>query len=158
MTMDEVQLEPGLLGAVKRAVDNDPVRQNGRFVLTGSANLLLMQRVSETLAGRATYVSLWPLSRGERLGGGSPGMWTELLSAPAQDWPNLIESRTSAAGDWRKEARAGSCSTAAVKCSGCQRTFSPSRGDRCCRLLNPVPQRTFRRHEGLPTGPHAIPK
>ncbi len=115
MTLDEVQLEPGLLGAVKRAVDNDPVRQNGRFVLTGSANLLLMQRVSETLAGRATYVSLWPLSRGERLGGGSPGMWTELLSAPAQDWPGLIESRTSAAGDWRKEASMGGYPTPALE-------------------------------------------
>ena len=56
LTVDEVQREPDLLLAVKRAVDADRPRQNGRFVLTGSANLLLMHRVSESLAGRATYV------------------------------------------------------------------------------------------------------
>ena len=52
LTIDEVQREPDLLLAVKRAVDEDRPRRNGRFVLTGSANLLLMRRVSETLAGR----------------------------------------------------------------------------------------------------------
>ena len=68
LTLDEVQREPNLLLAVKRAVDEDRPRRNGRFLLTGSANLLLMERVSETLAGRATYVNLWPLCRRERLG------------------------------------------------------------------------------------------
>ena len=64
LTLDEVQREPELLLAVKRVVDEDRPRRNGRFVLTGSANLLLMNRVSETLAGvRATYVNLWPLTR-----------------------------------------------------------------------------------------------
>ncbi len=66
-----MQREPDLLLAVKRAVDEGRPRHNGRFVLTGSANLLLMRRVSETLAGRATYVNLWPLSRRERLGRGA---------------------------------------------------------------------------------------
>ncbi|HOP48966.1 MAG TPA: AAA family ATPase, partial [Desulfobacteraceae bacterium] len=41
VTLDEVQREPDLLLAVKRAIDSD--RQPGRFLLTGSANLLLMQ-------------------------------------------------------------------------------------------------------------------
>jgi hypothetical protein len=41
VTLDEVQREPGLLLAVKRAIDND--RRSGRFILTGSANLLLMR-------------------------------------------------------------------------------------------------------------------
>ena len=50
---DEVQREPGLLTAVKRAIDRD--RRPGRFLLTGSANLLLMRQVSESLAGRASY-------------------------------------------------------------------------------------------------------
>ena len=54
------------LRAVKRAVDEDRPRRNGRFVLTGSADLLFMNRVSETLAGRATYVTLWPLTRRDR--------------------------------------------------------------------------------------------
>ena len=51
LTVDEVQREPDLLLAVKRAVDEDRPRRNGRFILTGSANLLLMHRVSESLAG-----------------------------------------------------------------------------------------------------------
>lgn len=66
LILDEVQREPDLLLAVKRAVDEDRPRRNGRFVLTGSANLLLMHRISETLAGRATYVNLWPLTRVRR--------------------------------------------------------------------------------------------
>jgi len=56
ITIDEVQREPGLLRAVKRAIDKD--RAAGRFLLTGSANLLLMRSVSESLAGRASYLTL----------------------------------------------------------------------------------------------------
>jgi predicted AAA+ superfamily ATPase len=54
VTLDEVQREPELLRAVKRAIDRD--RTPGRFLLTGSANLLLMRQVSESLAGRASYM------------------------------------------------------------------------------------------------------
>ena len=50
LVLDEVQRARDLLIAVKRAVDEDPKRTPGRFVLTGSANLLLMERVGETLA------------------------------------------------------------------------------------------------------------
>ena len=107
LTLDEVQREPELLLAIKRAVDEDRPRRTGRFVLTGSANLLLMHRVSETLAGRATYVNLWPLTRRERLGAGVPGIWTELLSAPVPEWIDLVESRSSAPADWRDEVRGG---------------------------------------------------
>ena len=60
-TLDEIQREPTLLSAVKRSVDRE--RRPGRFLLTGSANLLLMQRVSESLAGRASYLALWPMTR-----------------------------------------------------------------------------------------------
>ena len=63
VTLDEVQREPDLLLAVKRAVDAG--RRPGRFLLTGSANLLLMRRVSETLAGRAVYCQLPGLTWGE---------------------------------------------------------------------------------------------
>jgi predicted AAA+ superfamily ATPase len=45
--------------AVKRAIDRD--RRPGRFLLSGSANLLLMRQVSESLAGRASYLTLWHL-------------------------------------------------------------------------------------------------
>ena len=118
LTLDEVQREPDLLLAVKRVVDEDRPRRNGRFLLTGSANLLLMQRVSESLAGRATYVNLWPLCRRERLGRGTPGIWSELLATPVADWPGLFESRDETPADWRTEARASGYPTPAVELSG----------------------------------------
>ena len=115
LILDEVQREPDLLLAVKRAVDEDRPRRNGRFILTGSANLLLMHRVSESLAGRATYVNLWPLTRRERLGLGVPGIWDELLSEPVSEWVDLIESRPSFPADWRDEVRVGGYPTPAVE-------------------------------------------
>ena len=61
--LDEVQKAPELLPAVKIAVDRDPGRY--RFVLSGSANLLVMKQVSESLAGRAVYFILDPMTVGE---------------------------------------------------------------------------------------------
>jgi predicted AAA+ superfamily ATPase len=69
MLIDEAQRAPQLMIAVKKAVDDDPER---RFVLSGSANLLLMKRVSETLAGRATYHVLYPPTWSEWQGNGVP--------------------------------------------------------------------------------------
>ncbi len=80
LTLDEVQREPGLLTAVKRAIDRD--RRPGRFLLTGSTNLLLMRQVSESLAGRASYLTLWPMTRREQLGLARAGRWDELLATP----------------------------------------------------------------------------
>ena len=65
VTLDEVQRAPQLLLAVKRAVDER--RKAGDFVLTGSANLLLMGRVADTLAGRAIYLELPPFCPAEWL-------------------------------------------------------------------------------------------
>jgi uncharacterized protein len=62
-TIDEVQRAPELLRAIKRSVDED--RRAGRFLLTGSANLLALPQVSESLAGRMEIVTLLPLSRAE---------------------------------------------------------------------------------------------
>ena len=76
VTLDEVQREPELLRAVKRAIDRR--RTPARFLLTGSANLLLMRRVSETLAGRASYLTLWPMTRREQRGSGRCGAWDDL--------------------------------------------------------------------------------
>jgi predicted AAA+ superfamily ATPase len=81
LVLDEVQRASGLLIAIKCAVDNDTRHTRGRFILTGSANLLMMQRISETLAGRAVYVTLWPFTRRERMGLGQSGLWGELLAA-----------------------------------------------------------------------------
>ena len=107
LTLDEVQREPDLLLTVKRAVDEDRPRRPGRFLLTGSANLLLMQRVSETLAGRATYVTLWPLARREGLGMGTPGVWSRLLATPCAEWPNILDDEASPIADWRELTRIG---------------------------------------------------
>lgn len=61
--LDEVQRAPGLFPAIKAEVDRD--RQPGRFLMTGSANLLSLPRLSESLAGRMEILTLWPLSQGE---------------------------------------------------------------------------------------------
>ena len=61
--VDEVQRAPDLLRAIKKTIDVD--RRPGRFLLTGSANLLTLPQVSESLAGRMQVVNLLPLSRAE---------------------------------------------------------------------------------------------
>jgi predicted AAA+ superfamily ATPase len=80
VVIDEVQKAPGLLAAVKVQVDRDLRR---RFVLSGSANLLLMKKVTESLAGRCLYFDLMPFSLGE-----------EEMKAPG-DWldPAFFENR-----------------------------------------------------------------
>jgi len=72
--IDEVQRLPELLLSVKRSVDRDPAP--GRFLLTGSANLLAMRRTGETLAGRAAWLDLLPMS------------WSEIERRPS---PRTIE-------------------------------------------------------------------
>jgi predicted AAA+ superfamily ATPase len=112
ITLDEVQREPDLLLAVKRAIDSD--RRPGRFLLTGSANLFLMQGISESLAGRASYLTLWPMTRREQRELGRCGLWEELIAASDAHWLDLF--RTDAAGpeDWQALARRGGFPTPAV--------------------------------------------
>ena len=62
--IDEVQRAPDLVLAIKHSVDENP--RSGRFLLTGSANLLTIATVRESLAGRVEIVPLYPLSRSER--------------------------------------------------------------------------------------------
>jgi predicted AAA+ superfamily ATPase len=64
--LDEVQRCPELLVALKRNVDEQ--RRPGRFILSGSANLALLGHVTETLAGRAGYFTLHPMTRREQRG------------------------------------------------------------------------------------------
>jgi hypothetical protein len=113
LVLDEVQREADVVLAIKRAVDEDRPRRPGRFVVTGSANLLLMKRVSESLAGRASYLTLWPLTRRERLGLGQAGLWSELLATPVGEWRELVLDHPPHAGDWRHEARIGGYPTPA---------------------------------------------
>lgn len=64
--IDEAQRCPELFIAVKRAVDRR--RRPGQFVLSGSANLSLLGAVTESLAGRALYLTLTPFTRREAQG------------------------------------------------------------------------------------------
>jgi predicted AAA+ superfamily ATPase len=105
LTVDEVQREPDLLRAVKRAIDRR--RRPGQFLITGSANLLLMRRVSESLAGRASYLTLWPMTRREQKGLGRCGLWEELLAARDEEWLDLLASQPEERDDWRRLARRG---------------------------------------------------
>jgi predicted AAA+ superfamily ATPase len=63
MFIDEVQRAPELLLAIKAEVDRVP--GPGRFLLTGSADVLAMARVADALPGRMEIIELWPFSQGE---------------------------------------------------------------------------------------------
>jgi hypothetical protein len=94
--LDEVQRAPQILLAVKRAVDTG--RRAGDFILTGSANLLLMKQVAETLAGRAIYLDLppfCPTEWQERKGALSP---LDRLFAADFDWREWPDEP----GDWTR--------------------------------------------------------
>ncbi|HEX6536667.1 MAG TPA: ATP-binding protein [Gemmatimonadaceae bacterium] len=101
LVLDEVQRVPDLLLAIKRAVDDADQRIPGQFLLTGSANLLMMRHVADSLAGRALYVQMLPLTRREQLGLGATGIWDALLGTPVNDWYALVESQTVPDEPWR---------------------------------------------------------
>lgn len=61
--IDEIQRAPALLLAIKKSVDED--RRSGRFLLTGSANLMALPLVADSLAGRMETLTLYPLARCE---------------------------------------------------------------------------------------------
>jgi predicted AAA+ superfamily ATPase len=75
VTLDEIQRAPGVLPAIKMSVDRD--RRPGRFLLTGSADLLLLPLVSESPAGRMELVRLYPLTEAEKER--KPGRFLERL-------------------------------------------------------------------------------
>ena len=64
--IDEIQRAPQLLLAIKKSVDED--RRPGRFLLTGSANLMTLPTVADSLAGRMEMLTLLPLSQSEMRG------------------------------------------------------------------------------------------
>jgi len=88
VTIDEVQRAPALLLAVKRRVDT--ARRPGALLLTGSANLALMDRVAESLAGRAIYLDLPGFCPAEWAGEPAAALGLDALFAgkfSAADWP-----------------------------------------------------------------------
>lgn len=107
MTLDEVQRSPSLLHAIKRRVD---LRRNpGQFLLTGSANLALMGKISESLAGRAVYKTLLPMTAAEKAGRGACGIWEVLCKTPS-----ALSRESCPPFDWRKAAVRGGFPPAAL--------------------------------------------
>lgn len=63
LAIDEVQRVPEIFRAMKKLVDND--RKPGKYLLTGSANIMLVPKLSESLAGRIEILHLYPFSQNE---------------------------------------------------------------------------------------------
>ncbi len=66
LALDEIQRAPELFLPIKREVDKR--RKPGRFLLSGSANMMLLPKLSESLAGRMEILTLFPFSQGELAG------------------------------------------------------------------------------------------
>ena len=77
LIVDEVQRVPELFIAIKRLVDEN--RRPGRYLLTGSANVFLLPRLNESLAGRLEVTQLHPLAQGE-IEGIAPDLLDRLFS------------------------------------------------------------------------------
>lgn len=96
-TIDKVQCAPDLLRAIKRSMDKD--RRPGRFVLMGSANILAMPAIAESLAGRMEVVTLLPLCQAEILkiaswsstGGGFHTTVTRISMRPISSLKMMLE-------------------------------------------------------------------
>jgi len=63
ITIDEAQRYPDIFQIIKMEIDKN--RKPGKFLLSGSANFLLLKNISESLAGRAVYFTLHPFTRRE---------------------------------------------------------------------------------------------
>ena len=66
-----------------------------------------MRRVAESLAGRASYLTLWPMTRRELRGLGRCGIWEELLATPEAEWRDVVAAQPGEPDDWRELARRG---------------------------------------------------
>jgi predicted AAA+ superfamily ATPase len=87
--IDEIQRGgDALLLAIKYLVDRD--NSKGQFVLSGSTRFLTVPTLSESLAGRAVFVELWPFAAAERFG--TRGDFCELLFAGRQSFSGAAES------------------------------------------------------------------
>ena len=102
--IDEIQRAPDLLLAIKKTVDED--YRPGRFLLTGSANVLTLPRVADSLAGRMETIQMLPLARAE-IEGRTPTFLERLFDGKLQGEPG---------GDRRRRSRpARACSAAFPK-------------------------------------------
>ena len=63
--LDEIQYSPELMSVIKRRIDHN--KKPGQYWLTGPQNLSLLKNASESLAGRAAILSLFPMTMSERI-------------------------------------------------------------------------------------------
>ena len=120
-TIDEIQRVPALLHEIKREVDRS--RRRGRFLLTGSANLLLMRSVSESLTGRAIYINLYPFVSGERRGDGTVPPWSDVLAVRrAATVVDRLAVEPGTRVDWRRVVLSGGMPPAALARSARERS------------------------------------
>lgn len=85
--IDEIQRVPDLLLAIKKTVDDD--YRPGRFLLTGSANVLTLPRIADSLAGRMETLQMLPLARAE-IEGRTPTFLERLFEGKLQGQRNAI--------------------------------------------------------------------
>ena len=85
--LDEVQKSPDVLNAIKATIDSP--KNRCKFILSGSANLLLMHNVSESLAGRAVYFLLSPMTAGELSEFPAKSVLKELLNGNITDFEKV---------------------------------------------------------------------
>jgi predicted AAA+ superfamily ATPase len=76
--LDEIQRAPELFTSIKASVDRN--RKPGRFILSGSANVLLLPQLADSLAGRMEIIHLRPLARCE-ITGEKPAFFDQLFGA-----------------------------------------------------------------------------
>src|SRR3990172_8619855 len=102
--LDEVQRAPGIFASLKMAVDEN--RAPGRFLLTGSANVLRVPALSDSLAGRLGIQRLYPLAQSE-LAGHRPHFLDTLFGGrfPAKKRPRLGREPAGPVGPRRPPAR-----------------------------------------------------
>ena len=91
VVIDEIQKAPELFPAIKLAVDKD--RTPGRFMLTGSANVMTLPRLSESLAGRMEIIPLFPFSAGELAGTPEKFLLRLFKGNPEQSAPAWTDER-----------------------------------------------------------------
>lgn len=116
LIVDEVQQVPALFPAIKQEVDRN--RRPGRFLLTGSANVLLLPLISESLAGRMEILTLEPLTQAEITG---EGTWV-LQSLFAGAGPTLPPSLSAGAGNLAGRIVVGGYPEALARVDAARRT------------------------------------
>lgn len=111
--LDEIQRVPELLRTIKLTVDRD--RRPGRFVLTGSANLLLLPRLGDSLAGRMEVVQLQPLTTAEQAR--APGRFLAALLA-GRLTPSVVATKPGAPLELAQRVVAGGFPAALARSPG----------------------------------------